>query len=89
MVVDPSSFQWSDESWRGVPLESLVLYELHVGAFSEAGTFAAVGERLADLRDLGVTALELMPVADFPGRRNWGYDGAALFAPVALLRRAG
>ncbi len=81
-VVDPSAFAWSDAGWRGVRLEGLVLYELHVGTFTRAGTFAAAVERLPLLRDLGVTAIELMPVADFPGRRNWGYDPAALFAPA-------
>src|SRR5207249_3652181 len=73
---------WSDAGWRGVRLEDLVLYELHVGTFTRAGTFAAAAERLPLLRDLGATAVELMPVGDFPGRRNWGYDLAALFAPA-------
>ncbi len=81
-VVDTSRFEWSDASWRGVGLENLVLYELHVGAFTRSGTFAGVIERLPYLRDLGVTAIEIMPIADFPGQRNWGYDGAALFAPA-------
>jgi len=81
-VVDPGTFEWTDGKWRGVPLESLVLYELHVGTFSPQGTFAGVAAKLPELRDLGVTAIELMPVADFPGMRNWGYDGAALFAPA-------
>ncbi|MEZ5292318.1 MAG: malto-oligosyltrehalose trehalohydrolase [Vicinamibacterales bacterium] len=82
MTVDPSAFAWSDAAWTGVPLESLVIYELHVGTFTPAGTFEGVVERLPELRALGVTAVELMPVADFPGRRNWGYDGASLFAPA-------
>lgn len=81
-VVDPSAFAWSDGAWRGVPLAELVLYELHVGTFTPEGTFAAAARRLPELRALGVTAVELMPVADFPGNRNWGYDGAALFAPA-------
>ena len=81
-VVDPSAFHWSDGHWEGVPLEALTVYELHVGTFSPAGTFAGVTERLPLLRDLGVTAIELMPVADFPGTRNWGYDGVSLFAPA-------
>jgi maltooligosyltrehalose trehalohydrolase len=81
-VVDPSRFAWTDHHWRGVPPESLVLYELHVGTFTPEGTFRAIIERLPWLRDLGVTAIQLMPVADFPGARNWGYDGAALFAPA-------
>lgn len=68
-------FEWSDRNWQGISREDLVLYELHVGTFTPAGTFAAVIERLPQLRDLGITAIELMPVAQFPGRRNWGYDG--------------
>jgi maltooligosyltrehalose trehalohydrolase len=81
-IVDPGRFGWTDAGWKGVPLEQLVLYELHVGTFTPQGTFAAALRRLPYLRDLGVTAIELMPVAEFPGRRNWGYDGAALFAPA-------
>jgi maltooligosyltrehalose trehalohydrolase len=81
-LVDPGSFEWSDRRWHGVERERLVIYELHVGAFTREGTFAALSGKLAYLRELGVTAIELMPVADFPGCRNWGYDGAALFAPA-------
>lgn len=80
-VIDPRAFAWHDEAWRGVSREHLVFYELHVGTFTTEGTFAAAAARLPWLRDLGVTAVELMPVAAFPGTRNWGYDGAALFAP--------
>jgi malto-oligosyltrehalose trehalohydrolase len=80
-VVDPSSFSWSDKDWRGRPWEEAVIYELHVGSFTPTGTFASVAERLDYLVDLGVTAIELMPVADFPGRRNWGYDGVLPYAP--------
>ena len=79
-IVDPEQFAWTDHGWRGVCLDDLVLYELHVGTFTPDGTFAAAAERLEYLRDLGVTAVELMPVAEFPGGRNWGYDPAALFA---------
>jgi maltooligosyltrehalose trehalohydrolase len=86
-VVDARQFEWSDAGWRGVPLEDLVLYELHVGTFTPSGTFAGALERLPYLRDLGVTAIELMPVADFPGARNWGYDGVALFAPARCYGR--
>jgi maltooligosyltrehalose trehalohydrolase len=82
MVVDAAAFRWSDQNWIGVPLERLIIYELHVGTFTARGTFAGVEARLPYLRDLGVTAIELMPVADFPGSRNWGYDGVALFAPA-------
>ena len=81
-VVDPSAFAWSDDDWRGVAHEELVLYELHLGTFSPEGTFAGATARLRELVELGVTAVELMPVADFPGVRNWGYDGVDLFAPA-------
>lgn len=80
-VVDPVPFQWSDEGWRGVSLENLVLYELHVGAFTAAGTFRSALAKLPYLAELGVTAVELMPVAEFPGSRNWGYDGVNLYSP--------
>jgi maltooligosyltrehalose trehalohydrolase len=80
-VVDAGAFEWTDDGWRGRALEEAILYELHVGTFTGAGTFAAAAERLPDLADLGITVVELMPVADFPGSRNWGYDGASLFAP--------
>ena len=83
-VVDPAAFQWTDEDWRGLDAETLVLYECHVGTYTPAGTFDALIEQLDALRSLGVTALELMPVAEFPGRRNWGYDGAHLFAPSSV-----
>jgi maltooligosyltrehalose trehalohydrolase len=82
-VVDPTTFTWTDDGWPGLTLEELVIYELHVGAFTPAGTFDAVVPRLAELRDLGVTAIELMPVATFPGRRGWGYDGLYTSAPHA------
>ncbi len=80
-VVDPSVFAWTDEEWRGVALDDLVLYEFHVGTFTEAGTFAAAVDRLPELVDLGITAIELMPVATFPGRFGWGYDGLYTSAP--------
>jgi len=78
-VLD-TSFDWTDGSWRPPPLRDLVLYELHVGTFTRTGTFDAVVPHLAGLRELGVTAVELMPVAAFPGTRNWGYDGVFPFA---------
>jgi len=81
-IVDPRGFPWTDSGWNGLPLEKAVFYELHVGAFSPEGTFAGAVERLPQLKELGVTAVELMPVADFPGARNWGYDGVSLFAPA-------
>jgi maltooligosyltrehalose trehalohydrolase len=80
-VVDPEAFAWSDGAWRGRPWEEAVIYELHVGTFTAEGTFAAAVDKLDYLADLGVTALEIMPVADFPGRRNWGYDGVLPYAP--------
>lgn len=80
-TVDPASYRWSDSGWRGVDMADLLIYELHVGAFTAAGTFDALAERLPYLRELGVTAIELMPVAEFPGRRNWGYDGVHPYAP--------
>ena len=79
-VVRPERFRWTDQRWPGVPRQELVIYELHVGTFTPEGTFAAIIPRLRALRELGVTALELMPVAQFPGTRNWGYDGVSLYA---------
>ncbi len=86
-VVAPEAFEWPEDGWPGRPWEEAVLYELHVGTFSPEGTFAGVEARLDYLAGLGVTALELMPVADFPGSRGWGYDGALPFAPDAAYGR--
>jgi maltooligosyltrehalose trehalohydrolase len=80
-IVDTTAFRWSDDGWEGVRLENLVLYELHVGTFSTEGTFDGVVPRLRELRELGVTAIELMPVTTFPGDRGWGYDGVYTSAP--------
>jgi maltooligosyltrehalose trehalohydrolase len=80
-VVDPSRYQWRANEWRGLAMQDLVIYELHVGTFSPEGTFRGAIPHLRALRDLGITAIEIMPVAEFPGARNWGYDGVALFAP--------
>jgi maltooligosyltrehalose trehalohydrolase len=80
-VVDPREFEWSDDGWRGVGLDELVIYELHVGTFTDEGTFDAAAARLPALADLGVTAIEVMPVATFPGERGWGYDGLYIYAP--------
>jgi maltooligosyltrehalose trehalohydrolase len=92
-IVDNSAFAWSDADWAGLDLHDYVFYELHVGTFTSEGTFDAAIVRLPELKDLGVTAVELMPVAQFPGSRNWGYDGAFPFAvqnsyggPPALLK---
>jgi maltooligosyltrehalose trehalohydrolase len=80
-VVDAGAFRWTDDDWRGRPMEELVIYELHVGTATAAGTFDALIGRLPHLVELGVTAVELMPVGEFSGDRNWGYDGVYLFAP--------
>jgi maltooligosyltrehalose trehalohydrolase len=79
-VVDPRAHRWRDGAWRGVEMADLVIYELHVGTFTPEGTFDAIVPRLGELRELGVTAIEIMPVAEFPGARNWGYDGVHLYA---------
>lgn len=79
-AYDPGSFVWSDNMWNGISPEDLIIYELHTGTFSEAGTFEGIKEKLKYLKDLGITAIEIMPVAQFPGNRNWGYDGVFSFA---------
>ena len=81
VIVDPAQYQWTDQSFRGHALSDLVLYELHVGTYTAAGTFEAIIPHLPQLVDLGVNAVELMPLAEFPGSRNWGYDGVHLYAP--------
>ena len=84
MVIDSFAFSWTDQAWKGMPLEQLIIYELHVGTFTPEGTFDAIIATLPYLREtVGITAIELMPVAQCPGGRNWGYDGAYLFAPQA------
>lgn len=82
-VIDPRRFEWSDAHWRGRPWHEAVIYEVHVGAYCAHGTFAALEAQLEQLVDLGITAIELMPIAEFPGGRNWGYDGVLPFAPDA------
>ena len=86
-VIDPRAYVWRHADWPGRPWSEAVVYELHVGAFTAQGTFRAVIERLDHLAALGVTAIELMPIADFPGRRNWGYDGVLLYAPDSVYGR--
>ena len=86
-LIDPGAFEWQDNSWRGRPWREAVLYELHVGTFTPEGTFAAAIAKLPHLEALGVTAVELMPVADFAGRRNWGYDGVLPYAPDGAYGR--
>jgi malto-oligosyltrehalose trehalohydrolase len=86
-VVDPESFDWPDEQWRGRPWNGAAIYELHVGTFTAEGTYDAARSRLDYLVELGVDAIELMPLADTPGRRNWGYDGVLQFAPESRYGR--
>lgn len=86
-VIDPSAYAWHDGGWRAAPWHTAVIYELHVGTFNAPGTYAAVAARLAHLARLGVTAVELMPVAAFPGTRGWGYDGVLPYAPQASYGR--
>ena len=86
-VVDPHAFEWSDQDWAGVDPSRAVFYELHVGTFTRAGTFDRAIQHIPHLRDLGITMIELMPVADFAGERNWGYDGVCLFAPSRAYGR--
>ena len=83
-AVAPTAFEWTDDDWPGLPAEGQILYEMHVGTFTPEGTWAAAAAKLPELRALGVTAIEMMPVADFPGRFGWGYDGTCLFAPTRL-----
>ncbi len=83
-VVDPASWRWRDEAWRGPESVGQVLYEMHIGTWTAEGTWAAAAARLPELAELGVTILEVMPVAEFPGRFGWGYDGVDLFAPSHL-----
>jgi maltooligosyltrehalose trehalohydrolase len=80
-TVDPAAFEWTDDRWQAPPLAAAVIYELHVGTFSEAGTFDGAIEHLDRLAELGITHVELLPLAEFPGDRGWGYDGVDLFAP--------
>ena len=83
-IVDPAAFAWTDADWTGIPVEGQVLYELHVGTFTPEGTWAAASARLDDLAQLGVTVIQMMPVADFAGRWGWGYDGVNFYAPTRL-----
>jgi malto-oligosyltrehalose trehalohydrolase len=86
-VIDSAAHRWRDGEWRGRPWHEAVIYELHVGAFTPGGTFRAVIDRLDDLAELGITAIEIMPIGDFPGRRNWGYDGVLPYAPDSSYGR--
>jgi maltooligosyltrehalose trehalohydrolase len=79
-TFDLNSFKWTDNLWTNIPLKDYIIYELHTGTFTPQGTFTSIGEKLDHLKDLGITAIEIMPVAQFPGNRNWGYDGVFPFA---------
>ncbi|MCA9401248.1 MAG: malto-oligosyltrehalose trehalohydrolase, partial [Candidatus Omnitrophica bacterium] len=79
-VIDHNSFVWDDGAWKGIPIREMIIYELHVGCFHLSQKFNGIIERLDDLKELGVNTIELMPIAQFPGTRNWGYDGVNLFA---------
>jgi maltooligosyltrehalose trehalohydrolase len=83
-VIDPDAFRWTDQGWGGVGRDGQVVYEMHAGSFTPEGTWAAAARELPALAELGVTVLEVMPVADFPGRFGWGYDGVNRFAPTRL-----
>ncbi len=80
-VIDPNSYHWNDTSWKGIAKQDLVVYELHVGSFSEEGTYNGALKKLGQLKELGITAIELLPLAQCPGKWNWGYDGVNYFAP--------
>jgi len=86
-VIDPQAYKWSDHAWTGRPWGEAVIYELHVGTFAAEGTYRGVVEKIDSLKDLGVTAIELMPLSDFAGRRNWGYDGVLPYAPDSAYGR--
>jgi maltooligosyltrehalose trehalohydrolase len=84
MVVDPADFRWTDRDWRGVALPHQVIYEMHIGTFTKPGSWRSAGDELPHLAETGVTVLEIMPVAEFPGRFGWGYDGVQWFAPAHI-----
>ncbi|TDK35711.1 malto-oligosyltrehalose trehalohydrolase [Rhizobium deserti] len=86
-VIDPAAYHWETESWQGRPWEEIVLYELHLGSFTEKGGFRAAIERLDHLKALGVTGIQIMPISDFPGGYNWGYDGVLPYAPDSSYGR--
>jgi malto-oligosyltrehalose trehalohydrolase len=81
LVIDPTNYDWQDVTWKGRPWEEMVVYEMHVGTFTPEGTFRAAIEKLADLAELGITMIEVLPVSQFGGKRGWGYDGVLLYAP--------
>jgi maltooligosyltrehalose trehalohydrolase len=83
-VVDPRQFRWADTNWPGVKFKGQIIYEMHIGTFTKEGTWRAAAEQLPELARIGITMVEMMPVADFPGKFGWGYDGVNLFAPAHL-----
>jgi maltooligosyltrehalose trehalohydrolase len=83
-VVDPTQFKWTDQRWKGIKMPGQVIYEMHIGTFTPEGTWRAAAKELAELKRIGITVIEMMPVADFPGEFGWGYDGVDLFAPARL-----
>ena len=83
-VIDPRSFSWTDKKWPGISLDGQIIYEMHIGTFTREGTFTAAAKEIPELADLGITVIEIMPVADFAGNFGWGYDGVCLFAPTRL-----
>jgi maltooligosyltrehalose trehalohydrolase len=80
-IVDPTAFRWTDSQWSGLKLEGQIFYEMHIGTFTKEGTWRAAADQLSELARIGITVIEMMPVAEFPGRFGWGYDGVDLFAP--------
>jgi len=88
-IIDPSVFPWSDQAWRGIEIRGQVIYEMHVGTFTREGTWGAAIRELPQLAELGITAIEVMPISEFPGDFGWGYDGVDLFAPAHVYGRPG
>jgi maltooligosyltrehalose trehalohydrolase len=88
-IVDPAGFRWTDSHWPGITLKGQIIYEMHIGTFTKEGTWRAAAQQLEELARIGITVIEMMPVADFPGRFGWGYDGVNLFAPSHLYGSPG
>jgi len=86
-IIDPAAFEWTDSAWRGATMAGQVVYEMHVGTFTREGSWAAAMREIDELARLGITMIEVMPVADFNGKFGWGYDGVNLFAPTRLYGR--
>src|SRR5262249_38800341 len=83
-IIDPTQFRWTDSHWPGITLKGQIIYEMHIGTFTKEGTWDAAAQQLEELARIGITVIEMMPVADFPGKFGWGYDGVNLFAPTHL-----